>query len=91
MRSEGCSRNRMGRLQQWLALPGPGSDGPAEHTPAQWRLRAAADAGHVKLETTSIHTHVATDLLREVINPPWRLPTSFVFMDPSGAPRNAAT
>jgi len=25
--------------------------------------------GHKKLETTSIYTHVATDLLREVIGP----------------------
>ena len=32
--------------------------------------------GHVKLETTSIYTHVATDLLREVISPLENLPPS---------------
>ena len=32
--------------------------------------------GHVKLETTSIYTHVATDLLREVISPLENLPRS---------------
>ena len=32
--------------------------------------------GHVKLETTSIYTHVATDLLREVISPLETLPPS---------------
>ena len=31
--------------------------------------------GHKKLETTSLYTHVATDLLREVISPLERLPT----------------
>ena len=30
--------------------------------------------GHAKLETTSIYTHVATDLLREVISPLENLP-----------------
>jgi len=32
--------------------------------------------GHKKLETTSLYTHVATDLLREVISPLERLPTA---------------
>ncbi len=32
--------------------------------------------GHAKLETTSIYTHVATDLLREVISPLENLPPS---------------
>ncbi|WP_343624760.1 MULTISPECIES: tyrosine-type recombinase/integrase [Roseateles] len=32
--------------------------------------------GHAKLETTSIYAHVATDLLREVISPLEKLPTS---------------
>ena len=32
--------------------------------------------GHVKLETTSIYTHVATDLLREVVSPLENLPPS---------------
>ena len=32
--------------------------------------------GHKKLETTSMYTHVATDLLREVISPLERLPTA---------------
>jgi integrase/recombinase XerD len=32
--------------------------------------------GHKKLETTSIYTHVATDLLREVIGPLETLPPS---------------
>ena len=32
--------------------------------------------GHKKLETTSIYTHVATDLLREVISPLDLLPPS---------------
>lgn len=32
--------------------------------------------GHRKLETTSIYTHVATDLLREVIGPLEQLPPS---------------
>ncbi|MBI3349205.1 MAG: tyrosine-type recombinase/integrase [Burkholderiales bacterium] len=32
--------------------------------------------GHARLETTSIYAHVATDLLREVISPLEKLPTS---------------
>ena len=32
--------------------------------------------GHAKLETTSIYTHVATNLLREVISPLENLPLS---------------
>ena len=32
--------------------------------------------GHKKLETTSVYTHVATDLLREVISPLDLLPPS---------------
>jgi site-specific recombinase XerD len=30
--------------------------------------------GHAKLETTSLYTHVATQLLREVVSPLERLP-----------------
>ena len=57
--------------------------------------------GHKKLETTSLYTHVATDLLREVISPletsaaprrpppwrapPWRSPTSSAPTAPPGA------
>jgi len=32
--------------------------------------------GHKKLETTSVYTHVATDLLHEVISPLEQLPPS---------------
>ena len=32
--------------------------------------------GHKKLETTTVYTHVATDLLREVISPLEALPPS---------------
>ena len=63
--------------------------------------------GHKKLETTSIYTHVATELLREVVSPletsahvverapwgaaPWRSPTSSAPTGPPGAARSAAT
>jgi hypothetical protein len=63
--------------------------------------------GHKKLETTSIYTHVATDLLREVIGPlepmpafvrspswggpPWRSPTSSASMGPLGVKQSAVT
>ena len=29
----------------------------------------AFDAGHKRLDTTTVYTHVATDLLRQVISP----------------------
>jgi site-specific recombinase XerD len=32
--------------------------------------------GHKRLETTSVYTHVATDLLREVLGPLEALPPS---------------
>jgi site-specific recombinase XerD len=32
--------------------------------------------GHKRLETTTVYTHVATDLLREVISPLENLPPS---------------
>ena len=63
--------------------------------------------GHKKLETTSIYTHVATEILREVVSPlerlparvgrsswgtpPWRSPTSSAPTGPPGARRSAAT
>ena len=63
--------------------------------------------GHKKLETTSLYTHVATDLLREVISPlepgpaparsracsvpPWRSRTSSAPTGRLGGKRSAAT
>ena len=62
--------------------------------------------GHKKLEATSIYTHVATAVLREVVTrwascpprstpswggQPWRLPTSSASSDPPGAKTSAAT
>ena len=63
--------------------------------------------GHKKLETTSLYTHVATEILREVVSPlemlaarvgrspwgasPWRSPTSSAPTGPPGARRSAGT
>ena len=63
--------------------------------------------GHKKLETTALYTHVATELLREVISPletlarrrrpppwgapPWRSPTSSAPTGRPGGRRSAVT